>query len=60
MSKAVFILDNHSSHTSEKSKTLMREYGIDFIYLPPYSSELNPIESVWAVLKNSWRKWVMS
>ena len=26
------------------------------MYLPPYSSQLNPIEHVWAAFKTLWRK----
>jgi transposase len=26
------------------------------MFLPPYSSELNPIESFWSLLKHKWQK----
>lgn len=40
----VIILDNLSSHKSPKAAETMREVGAWFLFLPPYSPELNPIE----------------
>ena len=40
----VIILDNLSSHRSPKSAQTMREVGAWFLFLPPYSPDLNPIE----------------
>jgi len=34
----------------------LEEHGINILYLPPYSSPLNPIEHVWAAFKTLWRK----
>ena len=38
------ILDNLSSHKSEKAKAILKERGAWFLFLPPYSPDLNPIE----------------
>lgn len=40
----VVILDNLAAHESEKAKAILRERGAWFLFLPPYSPDLNPIE----------------
>ncbi len=48
----VFILDNASYHKSAKIREFMQDYGNIIVeYLPPYSPELNPIESCWKITK---------
>lgn len=47
----VIILDNLSSHKSPKAAEAMREVGAWFLFLPPYSPDLNPIEMAFAKLK---------
>lgn len=47
----VVILDNLSSHKSEKAKAIVKERGAWFLFLPPYSPDLNPIEMTFAKLK---------
>ncbi|MBB6283617.1 transposase [Geobacillus subterraneus] len=50
----VFVLDNARIHHAKKMvKEFWREEGqcFHFIYLPPYSPQLNPIERLW-----KWRK----
>lgn len=47
----VVILDNLSSHKSEKAKAILKERGAWFLFLPPYSPDLNPIEMAFAKLK---------
>ena len=34
--------------------------GVGVLFLPPYSPELNPIEFIWAKVKNFIRKTVIS
>lgn len=34
-----------------KAKNLKRPENIEFIFLPPYSPELNPVERFWLYLK---------
>ena len=36
-------------------KKIAKQYNIKLIYLPPYSPELNPIEQLWAVIKQKVR-----
>ena len=47
----VIILDNLSSHKSPKAAEVMRDIGAWFLFLPPYSPDLNPIEMAFAKLK---------
>ena len=49
------ILDNLSSHKSEKAKAILKERGAWFLFLPPYSPDLNPIEQFFAKLKHYLR-----
>lgn len=53
----VVILDNASIHTSKKLKPywdLLKEQGMQFYFLPPYSPELNRIEILWRKMKYEW------
>lgn len=52
----VVILDNLASHKSEKAKALLKERGAWFLFLPPYSPDLNPIEMAFAKLKAHLRR----
>ena len=49
------ILDGHPVHRSAKVKQLAGSLKgkLELFYLPPYSPELNPDESVWNELKNN-------
>ena len=40
----VVILDNLSSHKSPVAAKILRSIGAWFLFLPPYSPDLNPIE----------------
>jgi transposase len=50
--KIVMILDNARWHKPVTRK-LMEEYpeSFEFLYLPPYSPDLNPIERVWRITR---------
>jgi len=52
----VVILDNLSSHKSERAKAILKECGAWFVFLPPYSPDLNPIEMAFAKLKAHLRR----
>ena len=56
--KYVFILDNAGFHKTDVVKSLLEEYNkwIAVEYIPPYSPELNPIETCWKVTKNAVTK----
>ena len=48
--KLLFILDGAGWH---KSKQLQIPHNIEFMYLPPYSPELNPVERLWNYIKQN-------
>ena len=47
----VAIIDNFSSHKSRLVRQTAKELDIYFVYLPPYSPNLNPIEFIWKSIK---------
>ncbi len=47
----IVILENATFHKSEKTKTLIENASCILLFLPPYSPDLNPIETFWANLK---------
>lgn len=51
----VVIMDNASFHKSKKTKELIESAGASILFLPPYSPDLNPIETFWANLKKKVR-----
>ena len=52
----VVILDNLSSHKSPGAAKAMRDIGAWFLFLPPYSPDLNPIEMAFSKLKAHLRR----
>ena len=52
----VIILDNLSSHKSARAAEVLRDVGAWFLFLPPYSPDLNPIEMAFSKLKALIRK----
>jgi transposase len=52
----VVILDNLSSHKSSKAEAILKQRGAWFLFLPPYSPDLNPIEMAFAKLKAHLRR----
>lgn len=50
------ILDNLSTHRNEHAAAALRKRGCWFLFLPPYSPDLNPIEQAYAKLKALLRK----
>ena len=53
--KSIVVLDNLSSHTCTMVKEVFRELKIHYIYLPPYSPDMNPIEYFFSKLKACMR-----
>jgi len=51
----VVVMDNLTVH---KTKAVRELFNVSFrqMFLPPQSCELNPIEKVWNVVKNDWRR----
>lgn len=55
--KYVFILDNAGFHKTQCVRKLLdNNPQISVEYIPPYSPELNPIETCWKVTKNAVTK----
>lgn len=56
--KYVFILDNAGFHKTEVIKDFLAKHDswISVEHIPPYSPELNPIETCWKVTKNNVTK----
>ena len=51
----VIILDNATFHKCPKTQQLITSAKCHFLFLPPYSPDLNKIESQWANLKQAVR-----
>ena len=47
----VVILDNLSAHKSPRAAEALKEAKPWFLFLPPYSPDLNPIEQAFSKLK---------
>ena len=52
----VVIMDNMRSHHTKIVTELLDKAGISYLYLPPYSPDLNPIEKMWSKMKSFLRK----
>lgn len=52
---AIVVLDNLSAHTSETIRQLIEARGARLQFLPPYSSDFNPIELCWSKIKTALR-----
>jgi transposase len=50
------ILDNLAVHKSEKAAQCLTQRGAWFLFLPPYSPDMNPIEQAFAKIKAHLRK----
>ena len=50
------ILDNRPSHKSAKAEAILKQRGAWFLFLTPYSPDLNPIEMAIAKLKAHLRR----
>ena len=51
-----WVIDNMKSHHAKAVKNLLDSSEIRYIYLPPYSPDLNPIEKLWSKVKAFLRK----
>lgn len=52
----VVILDNLATHKNADAARAIREAGCWFLFLPPYSPDLNPIEMAFSKLKAQLRR----
>jgi hypothetical protein len=55
----MIIMDNHSTHVTEQNKKILEQlrttHSTTYIFLPPYSPFLNPIEYAFHHIKNTVR-----
>ena len=51
----VAIMDNLSSHKRRRVRELIEAVGARLVFLPPYSPDLNPIEMIFAKIKQALR-----
>ncbi len=51
----VVIMDNLSSHKRQRIRKLIEAAGAHLVFLPPYSPDLNPIELIFAKVKQLLR-----
>jgi transposase len=49
------VWDNLAVHKTRAVQELFREAGVELLFLPPYSPDLNPIELCWSKLKTYLR-----
>ena len=52
----VVVCDNHASHHSIAVRQWADQQELQIVFLPPYSSTLNPVEKVWHSFKAEWAK----
>ena len=52
----VVILDNLATHRNKEAEAALRAHGCWFLFLPPYSPDLNPIEMAFSKLKAHLRR----
>lgn len=51
----IVVMDNLSSHKVKGIREAIEAIGAELWYLPPYSPDLNPIESMWSKVKTVLR-----
>lgn len=51
----IVLMDNLSSHTGPRTRQLIEATGTQLEFLPPYSSDFNPIELCWSKVKQALR-----
>ena len=51
----IVVMDNLSAHTGQAIRQLIEAQGARLEFLPPYSSDFNPIELCWSKVKTALR-----
>jgi transposase len=51
----IVVIDNLSAHKSAEAQACLQARGVQVVYLPPYSSDFNPIELCWSKVKQALR-----
>jgi hypothetical protein len=56
---SVIVMDNIAFHKTKTVRQVMQSKGFEPLYIPPYCPDANPIENVFGILKQKFRKkWV--
>lgn len=50
------VMDNLAAHRDKRAIEAIAKAGAEVVFLPPYSPEFNPIEKMWAKLKEFVRR----
>ena len=53
---SLMVLDNHRAHTCERLEEFFEELEVETHFLPKCASELSPVEKIWDMMKQSWKK----
>lgn len=56
VARPIVVMDNVKFHHSGRIVKALQENGIEVTFLPPYTPQLNPIESFFGVVKHEFRK----
>lgn len=54
--ECTLIMDRHPVHRAESVQNYLKKNNINFLYIPPYSPELNPIEEAFSKIKQYIKK----
>ena len=57
---SIIVMDNASFHQGIEMKEALEKQGLELMYTPTYSPDLNPIEKKWAQVKSRRRKYQCS
>ena len=52
----VLILDSARPHHARKVREYLADHQNQILFLLPYSPQMNPIEKLWAAIKQQWRQ----
>ena len=52
----IVVMDNLRAHHVKEVRETFEDAGIHYLYLPPYSPDMNPIEMLWSKIKSILRK----
>lgn len=55
LNKTMLVMDNLSVHKAKVVRSLF-DTMFQQVFLPPYSCSLNPVEHLWLVVKQKWRR----
>jgi transposase len=51
----IVVCDNLGAHLDNQARQIIEAHGANLMFLPPYSPDLNPIEMMWAKVKEHLR-----